>query len=80
MLLHKGHKRETAGGYWKLKKFQKCFVSWGTRHATERSITRQPQHTYASEGLPMHQQQEKAAISSLSIFLTPDDGHVGQNM
>jgi hypothetical protein len=28
----------------------------------------------------MHQQQGKAAISSLDIFLTPDDGHVGRNM
>jgi serine/threonine protein kinase len=28
MLLHKGHKCKTAGGYWKLKNFQKCFVSF----------------------------------------------------
>jgi hypothetical protein len=27
--------------------------------------------------LHMDQQQAKAAISSLDIFLTPDDGHVG---
>jgi hypothetical protein len=28
----------------------------------------------------MHQQQVKAAISSLDILLTPEDGHVGRNM
>jgi hypothetical protein len=28
----------------------------------------------------VHQQQVKAAISSLDIFLTPDDGHVGRNI
>jgi hypothetical protein len=27
--------------------------------------------------LDMHQQQGKAAIFSLEIFLTPDDGNVG---
>jgi hypothetical protein len=30
--------------------------------------------------LHMHQQQVKAAISSLDVFLTSDDGHVRQNM
>jgi hypothetical protein len=28
----------------------------------------------------MHQQQVKAVISSLDKFLTPDDGHAGQNV
>jgi hypothetical protein len=28
----------------------------------------------------MHQQQVNAAISSLDLFLTSDDGHVGRNM
>jgi hypothetical protein len=36
--------------------------------------------THASEGPHMHQQQVKAAISALDIFLTSDDGHGGQKM